>query len=235
MNRYWMEDSFGKYGVELVPFGPYQMPLKRYQYHIRQLPERDGGLPDRPDAEPDAVQPELLHRRARRLDAADVGATQSARRSTTCSGPPPARTSRLLAGVRRDALHRQDTVTDAFGPKAYRPAAPARQLGDDPLHPVDLVGRGRERLAERQRQQLDRGRERRHGRLRARALAQPRHPGQLQQPVPAPSAADRRRHVGHDEPRLVQRPGRPAHPLADPADAGLARSARSTTCATSAS
>src|SRR4051812_23667005 len=27
MNRYWMEDSFGKYGVELVPFGPYKMPL----------------------------------------------------------------------------------------------------------------------------------------------------------------------------------------------------------------
>ena len=23
MNRYWMEDSFGKYGVELTPFGPY--------------------------------------------------------------------------------------------------------------------------------------------------------------------------------------------------------------------
>ena len=45
---------------------------------------------------------------------------------------------------------------------------------------------------------------------------------------------DRDRHVGHDEPRLVQRPGRPAHPLPDPADAGRARSARSTTCATSA-
>ena len=26
MNRYWMEDSFGKYGVELTPFGPYRMP-----------------------------------------------------------------------------------------------------------------------------------------------------------------------------------------------------------------
>ena len=41
-----------------------------------------------------------------------------------------------------------ETVTDAFGPKAIRPAASA-QLGDDPLRPVDLVGRGRERLAER--------------------------------------------------------------------------------------
>ena len=25
MNRYWMEDSFGKYGVELTPFGPYKL------------------------------------------------------------------------------------------------------------------------------------------------------------------------------------------------------------------
>ena len=24
LNRYWMEDSFGKYGVELVPYGPYR-------------------------------------------------------------------------------------------------------------------------------------------------------------------------------------------------------------------
>jgi hypothetical protein len=24
MNRYWMEDSFGKYGVELVPIGPFK-------------------------------------------------------------------------------------------------------------------------------------------------------------------------------------------------------------------
>ena len=26
MNRYWMEDSFGKYGVQLDAFGPYRMP-----------------------------------------------------------------------------------------------------------------------------------------------------------------------------------------------------------------
>src|SRR3954469_11867691 len=34
MNRYWMEDSFGKYGVELTPFGPYRMPGRAYQYFI---------------------------------------------------------------------------------------------------------------------------------------------------------------------------------------------------------
>ena len=34
INRYWMENSYGQYGVELVPFGPYQLPKKSYQYHI---------------------------------------------------------------------------------------------------------------------------------------------------------------------------------------------------------
>ena len=32
MNRYWMEDSFGKYGVDVTPFGPYAMDFKDYQY-----------------------------------------------------------------------------------------------------------------------------------------------------------------------------------------------------------
>ena len=88
-----------------------------------------------------------------------------------------------LAGVRRDEVHHAwTTVTDAFGPKAYDPTQ-AGQLGADALRPVVLVGRRDEHLAERAGQQLDRGRELRHGRLRPRAVAQPRHPGQLQQPV----------------------------------------------------
>src|SRR4051794_12834619 len=32
MNRYWMEDSFGKYGVQLDAYGVYQMPGRSYQY-----------------------------------------------------------------------------------------------------------------------------------------------------------------------------------------------------------
>ena len=32
MNRSWMEDSFGKYGVQLDAFGPYRMPARSYQY-----------------------------------------------------------------------------------------------------------------------------------------------------------------------------------------------------------
>ena len=31
MNRYWMEDSFGRYGVQLDAFGPYKLPGRSYQ------------------------------------------------------------------------------------------------------------------------------------------------------------------------------------------------------------
>ena len=36
MNRYWMEDTYGKYGVELVPFGVYRMTFRAYQYFQQQ-------------------------------------------------------------------------------------------------------------------------------------------------------------------------------------------------------
>ena len=34
MNRYWMEDSYGKYGVQLDAFGPYKLPGNSYQYFL---------------------------------------------------------------------------------------------------------------------------------------------------------------------------------------------------------
>ena len=34
IHEYWMEDSGGRYGVDLTAFGPYRMPLKSYQYGI---------------------------------------------------------------------------------------------------------------------------------------------------------------------------------------------------------
>ena len=34
MNRYWMEDSQGKYGVQLDAFGPYRLPGRDYQYFM---------------------------------------------------------------------------------------------------------------------------------------------------------------------------------------------------------
>ena len=32
INEYWMEDTGGRYGVEVVAYGPYRMPKKSYQY-----------------------------------------------------------------------------------------------------------------------------------------------------------------------------------------------------------
>jgi M6 family metalloprotease-like protein len=38
MHEYWMGDSFGKYGVNLTDFGPYQMPFRSFQYGIDSDP-----------------------------------------------------------------------------------------------------------------------------------------------------------------------------------------------------
>ena len=48
MNRYWMEDSFGRYGVELVPYGPYRLPAERYQYHIANIQNTTADCPNPP-------------------------------------------------------------------------------------------------------------------------------------------------------------------------------------------
>jgi M6 family metalloprotease-like protein len=37
MNRYWMEDSFGKYGVQLDAYGVYQLPGLSYQYFMQDF------------------------------------------------------------------------------------------------------------------------------------------------------------------------------------------------------
>ncbi|MBF9134564.1 M6 family metalloprotease domain-containing protein [Plantactinospora sp. S1510] len=34
LHEYWMQDSGGRYGVDLAGFGPYEMPAKSYQYGI---------------------------------------------------------------------------------------------------------------------------------------------------------------------------------------------------------
>ncbi|KXJ90201.1 hypothetical protein Micbo1qcDRAFT_164724 [Microdochium bolleyi] len=34
LHEYWMEDSSGRYGVDLTAFGPYKLPAKSYQYGV---------------------------------------------------------------------------------------------------------------------------------------------------------------------------------------------------------
>jgi M6 family metalloprotease-like protein len=45
MNRYWMEDSFGKYGVQLDAFGPYQLPGRQYQYFLNDQGSNNSRCP----------------------------------------------------------------------------------------------------------------------------------------------------------------------------------------------
>ena len=177
MNRYWMEDSFGKYGVELVPFGPYRMPLKSYQYHISNFQNVAAGLPEpRRRATPTRRRATRTSSPPRAAPGAPTSApTAEARdlRQQVLDLRGPGR-ERRMAGVRRDALHRPGGGHRRVRPEGTSTRCIREELGDDALRAVDLVGRGRERVAERRRHQLDRGRERRHGRLRPRALAQPR-------------------------------------------------------------
>ena len=42
MNKYWMEDSLGKYGVQLDSYGPYRMPFNMYQYFVTDFSSGTG-------------------------------------------------------------------------------------------------------------------------------------------------------------------------------------------------
>ena len=72
-------------------------------------------------------------------------------------------------------------------------------------------------------------------RLRPRAQPHPRHRRQLQQPVRRAAAPGLHRHLGDAQPGQLQRPRRPAQPLARSRRPAAARWARSTCCATRSS
>lgn len=45
IHEYWMEDSGGRFGIELGAFGAYKMPSKSYQYGIESQMQRGAGCP----------------------------------------------------------------------------------------------------------------------------------------------------------------------------------------------
>ncbi|MBU2668108.1 M6 family metalloprotease domain-containing protein [Actinoplanes bogorensis] len=45
IHEYWMEDSLGKFGIELSAFGVYQMPSKSHEYGIEGQFQRGAGCP----------------------------------------------------------------------------------------------------------------------------------------------------------------------------------------------
>jgi len=45
INEYWMEDSGGRYGIDLGAFGPYQMPAKSHEYGVETSMQGGMGCP----------------------------------------------------------------------------------------------------------------------------------------------------------------------------------------------
>ena len=219
MNRYWMEDSFGKYGVALDSFGPYQLPGNSYQYFMTEF----GGNANL--AHCPALTPAKPCNRNFRTDAraawlADVGAAKIAEYDNifyVSAGEDESATWQEFGEMKWKT---QEEVPDAFGPKsdggdlAQTNWAVTRYVPWSSWAAVSGIWPNASGNTSIEAERL------RHGHLRARADPQPRPARQLQQPVRHHAAGHRDRHVGHDEPRLVQRPGRPAHALHDPADAG---------------
>jgi M6 family metalloprotease-like protein len=125
INRYWMENSYGKYGVELVPFGPYQLPLKSYQYHIAnfQSVANDCPNPTRANPNPEPCGQNYFNA-ARAAWAANV--PEEVRDTFdnayfVSAGQDESATWQEFGEMRFTG---PETVSDAFGPKHI-----------DPLHP----------------------------------------------------------------------------------------------------
>ncbi|HWK25241.1 MAG TPA: M6 family metalloprotease domain-containing protein [Solirubrobacter sp.] len=120
MNRYWMEDSFGKYGVELTPFGPYRMPGRAYQYFISAYANTSQNTYCPTPAETPCNR--NIRTDLRAAWQADVGAEKIAEFDNifyTVAGEDQSSTWQEFGEMKFTS---RDTVSDAFGPKAYDPA-----------------------------------------------------------------------------------------------------------------
>ena len=118
MNRYWMEDSFGKYGVQLDAFGPYELPGRQYQYFLTD--QAGGNNPAHCPALTPAKPCTGLNFRtdARAAWLADVGAAKIAEYDNVfyvSAGEDESSTWQEFGEMK---WMTQDQVPDAFGPKA---------------------------------------------------------------------------------------------------------------------
>src|SRR6188472_4591674 len=129
MNRYWMEDSFGQYGVELVPFGPYRLPGQSYQYHINQFQNTTADCPNPafPAANPTPCNLNFSNA-ARAAWLADINAEGNPWQESdfsnmfwTSAGQDESGSWQEFGEMR---FANQDAVTDPFGPKAINPLHP---------------------------------------------------------------------------------------------------------------
>ncbi|WP_157591950.1 M6 family metalloprotease domain-containing protein [Solirubrobacter soli] len=119
MNRYWMEDSYGKYGVQLDSFGPYKLPGNSYQYFLTDQQGAANNPAHCPQLTP--AKPCNLNFRtdARAAWLADVGAAKIAEYDNifyVSAGEDESSTWQEFGEMK---FLTQNDVTDAFGPKAY--------------------------------------------------------------------------------------------------------------------
>ncbi|MDA0169224.1 hypothetical protein OJ998_09020 [Solirubrobacter taibaiensis] len=120
MNRYWMEDSFGRYGVQLDAFGPYKLPGRSYQYFMTEF----GGAGQAAHC-PDAVNfpcNKNFRTDARAAWQADVGAAKVAEYDNIfylAAGQDESGTWQEFGEMKWNT---KEEVPDAFGPKAFEPA-----------------------------------------------------------------------------------------------------------------
>ncbi len=115
MHRYWMENSYGRYGVDLVPFGPYRMPHRAYQYFLRQYAALGDSCPT------PALTPcnENFRADLRAIWEADVGADKAAEFDNvfyTAAGVGESDTWQEFGSMRFGA---PEAVPDRFGPTGY--------------------------------------------------------------------------------------------------------------------
>src|SRR4051795_12484590 len=115
MNRYWMEDSFGKYGVQLDAFGPYRMPGRSYQYFMTEF----GGNANLAHCPDSANYPCNRNFRtdARAAWLADVGQTVISSYDNifyVSAGEDESATWQEFGMMK---FKTQDDVTDPYGPK----------------------------------------------------------------------------------------------------------------------
>ncbi|MDA0184496.1 M6 family metalloprotease domain-containing protein [Solirubrobacter phytolaccae] len=122
LNRYWMENSFGKYGVELVPFGPYRLPEPSYQYHISRFNDITADCPKDPPC--DETGPAGAQKYFNAVRDAWNAAVSAEVRATfdnqyyVSAGHDESATWQEFGEM---MFTSRETVSDAFGPKAINP------------------------------------------------------------------------------------------------------------------
>src|SRR4051794_36497998 len=119
MNRYWMEDSYGKYGVQLDAFGPYRLPGNSYQYFLTDQSGAQNNPAHCPQLTP--AKPCTLNFRtdSRAAWLADVGAAKIAEYDNifyVSAGEDESSTWQEFGEMKWKT---PEEVPDAFGPKAY--------------------------------------------------------------------------------------------------------------------